>query len=167
MAAILVGNFTESCHFKIEAGRAVSQYYAGGRPEKTEYLVGFDWASRKVKFNDTKALDMPSGYLVDNCNMPFALSLLKDQTINETIYIVDGKKNRIRGYRFKAQSTEMVNTKLGLLETVKIELERELKPEKTLTLWLSQDHHFLPVKMQERREERVTTMMVTEYLAES
>ena len=167
MAAILVGNFTESCEFKVVAGRAVSQHYSGGRPEKTEYLVGFDWDARKVNFNDKETLDMPQGYLVDNCNMPFALSLLQDQNIKETIYIVDGKKTRIRGYRFKTKSTEIINTKIGSLETIKIELERELKPEKTLTLWLSKKHHFLPVKMQEKREERITTMQVTEYSADT
>ena len=166
MAAILVGNFTESCNFEVIDGRAMSKDYSGGRPEKTEYLVGFDWVARKVKFNNQESLDMPQGYLVDNCNMPFALALLKDQEIDETIYIVDGKKTRIRGYRFKAKSTEIINTQIGALETVKIELERELKPEKTLTLWLSKQHHFLPVKMQEEREERITTMLVTDYSAD-
>ena len=99
---------------------------------------------------------MPQGYLINNCNMPFALALLKDNEITETVYIVDGKKTRIRGYRLKSKSREMLNTKIGSLDTVKIVFERDLKSEKTLTLWLSKKHYFLPVKMQERREDRIT-----------
>jgi hypothetical protein len=163
MAAILVGNLTESCDFDIVDGRAESQHYSGGRPKKIEYFVGFDWVERKVIFNDQETLDMPRGYLVDNCNMPFAIALLKDQEFEETIYIVDGNKTRIRGYQLQTKSREMLSTQLGSLDTVKIVLARELKPERTLTLWLSKKHHFLPVKMQERREGRTTTMLVSEY----
>jgi hypothetical protein len=163
MAAILVGNLTESCDFDIVDGLANSQYYSGGRPDKVEYFVDFNWTDRKVIFNSLETLDMPQGYLVDNCNMPFAMALLKDQEIKETIYIVDGNKTRIRGYQFQSKSREMLSTKLGSLDTVKIVLARELKPEKTLTLWLSKKHDFLPVQMQERREGRTTTMYISDF----
>ena len=163
MAAILLGNLTETCDFNIVDGRAQSQTYSGGRPSKTEYFVDFNWEERKIKFNGEETLDMPQGYLINNCNMPFALALLKDNEITETVYIVDGKKTRIRGYRLKSKSREMLNTKIGSLDTVKIVFERDLKSEKTLTLWLSKKHYFLPVKMQERREDRITTMFVSEF----
>ncbi|HAU69247.1 MAG: DUF3108 domain-containing protein [Arenicella sp.] len=163
LAAILLGNLTETCDFNIVDGRAQSQTYSGGRPSKTEYFVDFNWEERKIKFNGEETLDMPQGYLINNCNMPFALALLKDNEITETVYIVDGKKTRIRGYRLKSKSREMLNTKIGSLDTVKIVFERDLKSEKTLTLWLSKKHYFLPVKMQERREDRITTMFVSEF----
>ena len=163
LAAILLGNLTETCDFNIVDGRAQSQTYSGGRPSKTEYFVDFNWEERKIKFNGEETLDMPQGYLINNCNMPFALALLKDNEITETVYIVDGKKTRIRGYRLKSKSREMLNTKIGSLDTVKIVFDRDLKSEKTLTLWLSKKHYFLPVKMQERREDRITTMFVSEF----
>ena len=163
LAAILLGNLTETCDFNIVDGRAQSQTYSGGRPSKTEYFVDFNWEERKIKFNGEETLDMPQGYLINNCNMPFASALLKDNEITETVYIVDGKKTRIRGYRLKSKSREMLNTKIGSLDTVKIVFERDLKSEKTLTLWLSKKHYFLPVKMQERREDRITTMFVSEF----
>ena len=163
LAAILLGNLTETCDFNIVDGRAQSQTYSGGRPSKTEYFVDFNWEERKIKFNGEETLDMPQGYLINNCNMPFALALLKDNEITETVYIVDGKKTRIRGYRLKSKSREMLNTKIGSLDTVKIVFERDLKSEKTLTLWLSKKHYFLPVKMQERRVDRITTMFVSEF----
>ncbi len=167
MAAILVGNLSESCDFDVVAGRAQSQNYTGGRPEQIEYSVDFNWRERKVKFNDQKTLDMPQGYVVDNCNMPYALALLKDQEINEAVYIVDGKKSRIRGYTFQSKSREMLDTIFGSLDTIKIVFARELAPEKELILWLSKKHDFLPFQMQERREGRTTTMFVSDYTAES
>ena len=125
LAAILLGNLTETCDFNIVDGRAQSQTYSGGRPSKTEYFVDFNWEERKIKFNGEETLDMPQGYLINNCNMPFALALLKDNEITETVYIVDGKKTRIRGYRLKSKSREMLSTKIGSLDTVKVVFERE------------------------------------------
>lgn len=167
MAAILVGNLSESCEFDVVADRAQSQSYTGGRPDQIEYSVDFNWGERKVKFNDQKTLDMPQGYVVDNCNMPYALALLKDQEINEAVYIVDGKKSRIRGYTLQSKSREMIDTIFGSLDTIKIVFARELSPEKELILWLSKKHDFLPFQLQERREGRTTTMFVTEYTADS
>ncbi|MEO0369592.1 MAG: DUF3108 domain-containing protein [Pseudomonadota bacterium] len=163
MAAILVGNFRESCQFEIIEGRAVSRSYSGGRPKKQEYLVGFDWQNRKVNFNEQESLDMPSGYIVDNCNMPFAIALLENSELSEAIYIVDGKKTRIRGYKLVSRSKELLTTKLGQLETTKVVLEREFRSDKKLSLWLSKQHHFLPVKVEEIRKDRTTTMLITEY----
>lgn len=166
MAAILVGNLMESCNFDVVSGRAQSQQYTGGRPDQMEYSVEFNWSDRKVKFNDKKTLDMPQGYVLDNCNMPYALALFKDQEINQSIYIVDGKKSRIRGYTFLSKSREMLDTIFGSLDTIKIVFARELSPEKELILWLSKKHDYLPFKMQERREGRTTTMFVSEYSAD-
>jgi len=163
LAAILLGNLTETCDFNIVDGRAQSQTYSGGRPSKTEYFADFNWEERKIKFNGEETLDMQQGYLINNCKIPIDLAILKDNEITETVYIVDGKKTRIRGYRLKSKSREMLNTKIGSLDTVKIVFERDLKSEKTLTLWLSKKHYFLPVKMQERREDRITTMFVSEF----
>ena len=161
MAAILVGNFQESCEFRLQDGRALSQSYRGGRPEQDEYAVEFDWSAKKIHFKGSEPLDMPQGYVIDNCNMPFAMAVLNERDTADTVYVVDGKKTRIRGYRIRAKSREIVATKIGKLDTLKMVLEREYEPQKTVTLWLSRAHQFLPIKMEERRKSRTTTMMLT------
>ena len=162
IAAILMGsNYQESCDFSIENGRAISNNYAGGRKALEDYRVKFDWAERKIKFSDGESLDMPKGYVVDNCNMFFAAALLKGEGLSEQpLYIVDGKKKRIRGYNLRATSNEMLSTNFGDVNTVKIVLERELQPERTISLWLSPENSYMPLKMEERRRKRTTTMIV-------
>lgn len=162
LAAILMGsNYQESCNFRVDQGRAISNSYSGGRQNLEDYEVNFDWDERKINFSDGESLDMPKGYVVDNCNMPFAAAILKGEGLAEQpLYIVDGKKKRIRGYNLKSRDQEVISTKIGEIGTVKIVLERELHPERTITLWLSPENAYVPLKMEERRRKRTTTMMV-------
>lgn len=162
IAAILLGNnYREACDFEIDNGRAVSKTYAGGRRDLSDYQVEFDWQARKIMFDDGETMDIPQGYVVDNCNMLFAAALLKDvEELEDSLYIVDGKKKRIRGYRLKSASDERLETDLGEFTTRKIVFERELKPERTLTFWLSPEYSYVPLKMVERRRKRTTTFMV-------
>jgi hypothetical protein len=162
IAAILMGsNYQESCDFSIENGRAISNNYAGGRKALEDYQVKFDWTERLIKFNDGESLDMPKGYVVDNCNMFFAAALLKGEGLSEQpLYIVDGKKKRIRGYNLRSSTNELLSTNFGDVITLKIVLERELQPERTISLWLSPENSYMPLKMEERRRKRTTTMIV-------
>lgn len=162
IAAILMGsNYQESCDFSIQDGRAISNNYAGGRKALEDYQVKFDWAERKIKFSDGESLDMPKGYVVDNCNMFFAAALLRGEGLSEQpLYIVDGKQKRIRGYNLRDTTNELLSTNLGDVNTLKIVLERELQPERTISLWLSPENSYMPLKMEEHRRKRTTTMIV-------
>lgn len=162
IAAILMGsNRQEACDFSIEQGRAVSHTYSGGRKDLEDYQVRFDWQNRKIEFDDGASLDMPQGYVVDNCNLLFATALLGDvEQLSDSLYIVDGNKKRIRGYRMKSSNEELLETDFGEFSTRKIVFERELKPERTLTFWLAPDYSYVPLKMVERRNKRTTTFLV-------
>ena len=162
MAAILLGsNIQESCDFVIDEGRAVSTNYAGGSSNLNHYQANFDWQGRKIKFSDGESLDMPPGYVVNTCNFPFAAALLKHKGLSdETVYVVDGKKKRIRGYRLKSTSEEMLSTKFGAIDTLKVVLERELKPDRTFTFWLSLENSYVPLKMEDQSNKRTLTLMV-------
>lgn len=162
LAAIIIGsNEQQTCEFLIQDGRAISSNYAGGRTDSSDYQVTFDWSGRKISFSDGDTLDMPNGYVVDNCNMPFAAALLAESGLNgETMYVVDGRKKRIRGYNLASTSPEKIETILGTTETLKIVLSREIKPERTFTFWLSPENGYVPLKMEEKRRSRTTTMLV-------
>lgn len=160
LAAILLGSdLQETCEFKIEDGRAQSDNYAGGSKEKTKYEVNFDWLNRKIVFANEETLDMPQGYMIDNCNMPYAAALLRDKAeVGQALYVLT--EERIRGYILKSSEQVSLETPLGQFDTVKIVLERELDPNKTFSLWLSSSHNYTPIKMEEKRESRTITFMV-------
>jgi hypothetical protein len=161
MAAVLMGsNLKETCDFEVISNEVVSRAYQGGRGSKIDYQVGFDWVKRKIEFSHDEVLDMPRGYVIDNCNLPFAFAVTQGQGLDQPMYIIDGKKQRVRGYTLQSSSVEMLETSIGKLETTKIVMQRELKPEKTLTLWLAHAHQYLPVKMEEKRSSRTTTMLL-------
>ena len=162
MAATFLGtNIQESCEFKVDQDRAVPTSYAGGTINTQNYKVSYDWSNRKINFDDNESLDMPQGYVIDNCAMPFAISILKGLAPgDEAIYVVDGKKRRIRGYTVQATEQEKIETPIGEFQTTKMVLQREFRPERTFTFWLSNDDQYLPVKMQEKRKSRTTTMLV-------
>lgn len=164
MALLLMqSNIQESCEFEVINGRAVARNYSGGTVKKQEYSVAYDWDNRKVNLSDEESLDMPQGYVVDNCIMWFAAALLKGQIAkNEGVYVVDGKSKRIRGYKLRSQDTEIISTALGDRKTLKMVLERELRPDRTLTFWLSTDDQYLPVRIEESRKSRTTTFEISE-----
>lgn len=173
MAAIVLGsNQQQSCEFEVKDGKAVSKKYDGGRIGKVDYQVDFDWNGRKVNFNDKKTkdkensietIDLPDGYIVDNCSLWFAVALLKGVVPNEqSMYVVDGKNKRIRGYKLRSSNEELLETKLGEKQVTKVVYERELRPGRTVTFWLSHDDEYLPLKMQESRKSRTTTFEVSE-----
>jgi hypothetical protein len=173
MAAIIMGsNEQQSCEFEVVDGQPVSKQYAGGRIGKTDYQVAFDWQARKAHFADentgkpnsiSETIDLPNGYIVDNCSMWFAVALLKGKIPDQqAMYVVDGKNKRIRGFKLRSSNEEVLLTKLGKKKVTKVVFERELRPGRTLTFWLSHDNEYLPLKMQESRKSRTTTFEVAE-----
>lgn len=164
MALLLMqSNIQESCEFEVVDGRAIARNYSGGTIDQTEYSVGYDWDQRKISLNDQESLDMPQGYVVDNCIMWFAAALLKGQLPEgEGVYIVDGKSKRIRGYKLRSSEEVTITTPLGDRDTIKMVLERELKPNRTLTFWLSKIDQYLPVRIEESRKSRTTTFEISE-----
>jgi len=95
--------------------------------------------------------------------MWFATALLKGELPeNELVYVVDGKSKRIRGYKLRSRQNEVIPTPLGEKETVKMVLERELRPDRTLTFWLSKEDQYLPMRIEESRKSRTTTFEISE-----
>ena len=164
LAAILLGSdIQETCRFTVENERIIPQSYAGTRNKPSDFRVSYDWLTRKINFNDGDSLDMPQGYVIDTCSLPFAAAFLKNQGLStEVVYVVDGEKKRIRGYRLKSTTQEMLNTKIGKRNTLKLVLERDHDPSRTFTFWLSPNNSYVPVKMVENRNRRTFTFRVNQ-----
>ena len=164
LASILLGgDLFESCTFTFDGQKVISTSYSSFKQGRGAYQndTDFDWENRKICFGPEKTLilDIPNGYVVDNCNMAFAATLSKGQmSTDEPFYIVDAKMHRIRGYLVLNITNEMISTEIGDLNTIKIEMQREAVPDRTLTLWLAEDEQYVLVRMVEKRSSRTTTM---------
>jgi len=166
MAAIIIGsNYQESCEFQIKDGLAIAKDYQGGRVGKTDYAVTYDRDNRKINFSSGDTLDMPEGYIVDNCMFWFVVALLREDGFTEDapIYVVDGKSKRIRGYKLRSKEEEQIDTSLGSKRVLKLVLERELRPNRTLTFWLSPEDKYLPLRIEESRKSRTTTFEIESF----
>ena len=158
MGAILLGRMQEKCEFSINNQRAIS-HDCVATVGKHDYPVSYSWPDQKLSFTTDDFLDMPQGYVMNITVMPFAIAALKGQNLDkEIMYVVDAKNKRIRGYRHRLTEYETIETAIGDINAVKVILERELKPERTITMWLSPEHDYLPIHMQEHRKSRVTTL---------
>ena len=164
LASIIGGsNLRESCEFSVEDGRAVPRKYEGGRikSKSSDYQVNFDWQNQKLSFNDEDALDMPQGYVVDICSLWFAMAIMRGEGLkDELLYSIDGKNKRIRGFRFRSLEDDTIETKIGTKEVLKLVLERDFRPDRTTTFWLSKEDQYLPLRAQEKRKSRTTTFSV-------
>ncbi len=162
MATIISGsNLREQCEFKLEEGRAITHRYEGGRIKAFDYKVGFDWENRKIDYNSQESVNMPIGYVVDNCSMWFAMALTRGEGLkDELVYVVDGKKRRVRGFKFRSLEDEVIDTVVGQKPVLKLVLERELRSDRTITFWLSKEDQYIPLRMQEKRKSRTTTFSV-------
>ena len=163
IAAILIGsNEQQSCDFIMENGLAIPQRYSGGTLKKDQYDVAFDWQKKTITFEGGESLDMPKGYVLDICSMPFAFALQQGKKLDQqATYVVDGKKKRVRGYTQASSEEVIIDTPLGKKKTIKIVLQRELRPDRILTLWLSVEDQYIPVQIEEKRKSRTTTMVVS------
>jgi len=95
--------------------------------------------------------------------MWFAVALLKGEIPNnQSMYVVDGKERRLRGYTLRSSDNETLATKLGDKQVTKVVFERELRPDRTLTFWLSHDDEYLPLKIEQSRKSRTITFEVRE-----
>jgi len=154
---LMGGDLLQNCKFstadkKITLNSSVTEKI-GSKPFKSS--VKLDHSNKKISFKGkegNKVIDIPSGYMVDSCNLQFAAAYTAKETLkNQTIYVVGGKKNRIKGYIFKSESQEILKTPIGKLKSTKIVLEREFNPEKKFIFWVSEKYPHFPLKMMDQR----------------
>jgi len=155
---LMGGDLLQDCKFstsdqKIVLNSSVTEKL-GSKSFKSS--VALDHKNNKISFagkDGNKKIDIPSGYIVDSCNFQFAAAYTAKEILkNQTIYVIGGKRNRIKGYIFKSESQETLKTPLGEIEATKIVLERELNPEKQFIFWVSEKHPFFPLKMMDKRK---------------
>lgn len=140
-------------------------YRIKNRPARTQHLL-FDWERRVAaveKEGETYELPLEDG-LVDENTMQ--LQLIEDaanaaahaKPFNRAYRLLSNGKLKTR--RFTGAGTETIETALGRFHTIRIERIRRNKTDRIL--WLSPEHHYLPLKIERLKDGRVRQRMLVQ-----
>ena len=164
MASIwLGGDLIQKCRFETRDNMIFSRDFSSQKKGSNSYtnIVNYDWQNQKITFNDEPAFDMPRGYIVDNCNFHFAAAYTDiDKLKDNAIYVMDGKKRRIRGFILISVDNERIETPIGEFDTTKIVWQRELDDSKTFTFWIDPKQPYFPLKMMDSRKSGKRVMLI-------
>jgi len=155
---LMGGDLVQKCQFDVQSEKIISLSSSANKSGRDAFnnTIELDHNNNKINFQtnaEQQLIDLPAGYVVDSCNFQFAAAYTDLKFLKEvTTYVLDGKRNRVKGYVFKSQTQEELSTKIGIFETTKIVLERELNPEKQFIFWVSKEHPYFPLKMVDKRK---------------
>ncbi len=129
------------------------RYRRTGRRDK-QVVVTFDWERglvRNTVRGDSWQMEIPPGTL-DKLN--YFLALMRDlargdRSIEYTV--ADGGK--LKPYRFERGGTEVIETSLGPLETVRVIRIRDADSPRETTLWCAPSLGFLPVRARHKEKD--------------
>lgn len=173
----------EEGEFTVQGTRVLPRRYMETRTgDKRAYVHGvtFDWVKSQLLFNNAPSQPLPHD-IQDQASVIYAFMLNPlDQTVERILPTTDGKD--IETYHFFYQRKESLPTVFGAQETVVIrrisqkQFEREqrcrtqTKPDADckepddFTLWLAPAKGNVPVKIERRRKDETTTMVLREAL---
>ena len=162
VAAILLGGeVRETCEFEVDTNQIRPLSYEVAREGRKGYRrhAEFRWQSNQVVFSSGEVAEIPNGYILDNCSVPFAFMLGGSEVFSQTaLHIVGGR--RIRNFEHISVTREELKTPFGKIPSIRIEQRRTDNPTRKLIVWLAPSQHNLPVKMVEKRTSREVTMVL-------
>lgn len=130
------------------------QYLRTGLFKEPDRNQLFDWTSKTIINGDDDSIFKGhwSDKVQDNLsyNMQASIDLLNGKTVL-SYPVFDRKK--IKDFTFKIISSEPLNTKVGTLNTIKVE-QVELKKKKQKTyIWFATDYDYLLVRLQQKKKD--------------
>jgi hypothetical protein len=142
-------HYVESSDFTWKQGQFQPQNYyynirEGKRHKKGNVL--FDWKSNKIVNREISTpweTDMPYG-IQDKLTQTLCLRQALISGKHDFTYLV-AEDDKLKNYSFEILGHERLQTKLGILETVKVE-HISRKGHRTL-MWFAKKFDYLPVKM--------------------
>ncbi|MDH3690248.1 MAG: DUF3108 domain-containing protein [Gammaproteobacteria bacterium] len=161
MTQLFTGDLHEEATFKLEGETLYPLQYAVVRDGKKGYQrrVTFDWKQRLLNYDDGRVEDIPAGYVADSGSIFFALMLdAARPTTGDTVAVVTGKG--VNMYSVEIVGEETLKTPLGELNTLKLIQTRIDKPDRQLSVWLAVDKGNLPVKIEQQKKGKISTLMI-------
>src|SRR3990172_546236 len=127
--------------------RPLSYSYKQSGPSSRQSQASFDWGSNVVRvMHKNKSLELPATVgMLDK--LLYQLVLMRDlESVKNPVQytVVDGSK--VKHYPIDRLGEEIIDTPLGLLQTVKVQYHKP-GSERTTTLWCAKSLHYLPVRL--------------------
>lgn len=153
-AESMLANFQETSEFSwkdghIEPKRYNFQQHVLGR--NSERALLFDTANQRItSTNSGKIKHIELGALekvLDGLNYQLQLQYDLQQNTDEFNYVV-ADKGKLRKRSFHLVKEEKIKTKLGLLDTIKVELEHP-SDKRVTYIWFAKDWHHLLVRFEQ------------------
>lgn len=124
----------------------------------------FDWQSKSISNGETKKVFEGHWHdqIQDNLSYNLQASIdLKNGKTQFTYPVFDRKK--VKDFNFQLVGFEALNTQVGTLRTVKVELvESNKKSKKKTYIWFAQDYDYLLVRLkQEQKDGQVYQINLT------
>ncbi|MDX9740553.1 MAG: DUF3108 domain-containing protein [Gammaproteobacteria bacterium] len=135
------------------------EYHRTGRGQERHVVLDFDWTANSV-VNDVNGqawrMALP-GPAQDKLLYQYTLTRDLRDGIDPLHYAVaDG--GGLKDYRFERMGTEILHTRLGPLETVKL---RRIDRDDGTTIWCAPALDYLPVRVEQYRDRRMLTLTIS------
>lgn len=168
MAALfLKGQVVERCKYSLgPEQQVIGESYSSLKTGKSSYQgsLVYDWKKRRISYNGLESVDMPIGYILDNCNFYVAVSLKNLEIFkNNQTFVFDAKESKYREYSYVSLENEMLSTKYGELQTQKLTLVRSGNSDRSLIFWLSEKFPLSPLKVVDQRKNRKVVLKLIAY----
>lgn len=154
---IIPFEFFDKSEFKIENHKVKPIFHEFQYQESSKSSKGkleFDWANKKIVDNQANPkfeIQMPQG-AQDKVSHIFQLKEDLQKGLKKFKYSV-AKKDEIKDYEFVILGEEKLNTKIGSLNTIKI--EHVSKNNRRTIFWLAKELEYLMVKLEQIRKDKV------------
>lgn len=149
----------ETSQFLLDSNQIKSlnyHYQQKALGKKREKKVDFDWqANTLTSINNGESHTLPlTKNFFDKLNYQLQLALdISQQNFSAqyTYEIID--KNEIKSYHFEVLGEEILETKIGKLNTIKVKALRENK-NKITYLWLAKDWNYLLTQLEQYSDDK-------------
>lgn len=121
--------------------------YSDRRGSKAPAVATFDWNAGVLKLERggaTSELPLEKNTL-DRLSFPFSFAFSRAPQEKLSVAMTDGK--RIKTYEYVVAGKERLKTRLGELETLHLVKQLANSEDARAELWLSLEHHLLPVRL--------------------
>lgn len=117
--------------------------------DEKKYEVNFDWATQKLKLHSHKGDKTTAMQAGTQDLLSFMFQFMFTSPLDHTGMMVTNGKG-VREYQYQFLGEKLVETELGVFNTVHIVRDDAVKNEQ-LSLWLAVDYQYLPVKIKKTK----------------
>lgn len=157
-ALIRYGDVVEESHFRLNELPQVRpvdyRFNDGTRKGKRNSSIFFDWAeaSAQSTYKGVDATHTLIGSETDRLLLQWQLARdLQHDDLKDAYRLIE--RNEVKEYKIDVLGEELLATKAGQMQTIKLRRQRTGSSRATL-VWAAVEHDFLPVKMVQLIDER-------------